>query len=240
MILVDPRFKELFDQMPGAWGCKNNNSEFIYANEEYARIIGVKNKEEIPGMTDFDMPCETVNCASLFREQDKSVMETGKRMKILDIHPFARHEWKAYIFTKTPLLDDNKNIIGTIFHGLDVTETYLLDIGCLLSKFAIQGVKEDLLGQNSFMLSHDFKELKLTVRESECLFYLLRGKTVKQIAIVLKISSRTVEEYCEKLRVKFRALNKNELIEKAIEKGYLNTIPATLFNKQLSITLRED
>jgi PAS domain-containing protein len=60
--------------MPGAWGCKDINSVFIYANQTYADIIGIKNKEDIIGKTDFDMSCETVNVAELFQAQDKKVM----------------------------------------------------------------------------------------------------------------------------------------------------------------------
>lgn len=66
------------------------------------------------------------------------------------------------------------------------------------------------------------EEIKLTARESECLFYLLRGKTAKKIATILGISHRTVETYVDYLKIKFQALNKSELIEKAIEKGYFN------------------
>jgi DNA-binding CsgD family transcriptional regulator len=89
------------------------------------------------------------------------------------------------------------------------------------------------------MLSTKFSGLQLTDRQSEVLFYLLRGKTVKQIALLLKISPRTVDEHLEQLRYKFNASNKNELIDKAISAGFLNTIPERLFRTQLSIELKD-
>jgi PAS domain-containing protein len=111
--LIDQKLQSLFDQMPGCWGCKDHDSKFIYANKEYADIIGVgrQNHLNIIGRTDFDMPCDTVNCAELFRKQDRRVILTEKRMRILDIHPFSGKEWKAYIFTKTPLYNDQNKII---------------------------------------------------------------------------------------------------------------------------------
>ena len=38
---------------------------------------------------------------------------------------------------------------------------------------------------------------------------------------------------------KFGATSKRELLDVATQQGYLNQIPATLFNQQLSVILRE-
>lgn len=236
--VLDPKIKYLFDQMPGAWGCKDKESTFIYANEEYGKIIGVRNHEDITGMTDYDMPCDTVKCAGMFREQDKTVISTGKRMRILDIHPFSGQVWKAYIFTKTPLLNEEKRIVGTVFHGMDITDASMLEMGTVLTRLAVESVPNDLLGgQTSYLIGNNFKNIKLTERQSECLFYLLRGKTAKQMAKILNISHRTIEEYLEQLKCKFNVVTKYDLINKAIECGYLNVIPETLFNRQLSLKL---
>ena len=235
--IVSPELKNLFDQMPGAWGCKDENSVFMYGNAEYGRIIGLPHHEDVIGRTDFDMPCDTVNCAHLFRAQDKKVIQTLERMRILDIHPFAGG-WKAYIFTKIPMYDKDKKVIGTIYHGANITNSISIEIGALLSHYYVEGVKNKLLGQNNYMPSSKFSDVKLTSRQTEVLFYLLRGKTAKKIALLLNISYRTVEEYLEQLRLKFNASNKNELIEKAMCAGFLNIIPESLFHSQLSIELK--
>jgi DNA-binding CsgD family transcriptional regulator len=241
-VQIDPKLQSLFDQMPGCWGCKDKDSVFMYANKEYAKIIGVKESRhlDIIGRTDFDMPCDTVNCAELFRKQDNTVIVSEKRMRILDIHPFSGKEWKAYIFTKTPLYDDHKNITGTIFHGAEITNSTTLELGSFLSKMT-SDIQNDLLGsQNSFLLTNKLNEIKLSNREAECLFFILRGKTVKLIARFLGISPRTVEEHVANLKRKFTSQNKHELIDKAIQAGFLNTIPEGLFQTQLSVALKEE
>ncbi len=225
--------------MSGVWGCKDENSVFMYANEEYGKIIGLKHHYEVIGRTDFDMPCETVNCAHLFQLQDKEVILTSKKMRILDIHPFAGHEWRAYIFTKVPLIDETNKVIGTIFHGADITSSNIIELGCILSKISDNKSGDESLGQSSYLLGKNLDKLKLSDRQTEILFYLLRGKTVKKIALLLNISPRTTEDYLEQLKNKFNAINKHELIDKAINLGYLNLIPERLFNKQLSIILKE-
>ena len=237
--VIDSELKVLFDQMPGAWGCKDENSVFIYANKEYGRIIGLPHHEDVIGRTDYDMPCETVNCAGLFRAQDQQVIQTVKCMRILDIHPFAGGEWKAYVFTKTPLMTKDKNIVGTIFHGVDITNASSIEIGSLLARMQVEGVRNELLGQNSYVIGNNFSKIKLTARQAECLFFILRGRTTKQIAKILNISFRTVDEHYENLRLKFQSQNRYELIDKAIAGGFLNMIPERLFNTQLSVILRD-
>ncbi|WP_347571405.1 helix-turn-helix transcriptional regulator [Legionella sp.] len=68
----------------------------------------------------------------------------------------------------------------------------------------------------------------------ECLFYLLRGKTNKEVAKQLHLSPRTIEQYVEQLKNKFVCDKKSELIEFAVNKGYMNIIPSSLLNLRLS------
>ena len=209
----------------------------MYGNAEYARIIGLRNHLDVIGRSDFDMPCETVNCAEMFREQDKHVIKTEKKMRILDIHPFAGNEWKAYIFTKTPLIEDEK-IIGTIFHGTDITKSSVIELGSVLSRVSEKN-SSPLTGQNSYSIGNLDQSLNLTTRQSEVLFYLIRGKTCEKIAKVLNLSVRTIYDHVESLKFKILSASKYELIDRAIEKGYLNMIPESLFQTQLSVSLDE-
>lgn len=238
MSILSEDQRTLFDTLPTASGCKDLNSNFIYANQNYANIIGLKNKEDVVGRTDFDMPCKTVNCAEMFRAQDLQVITKLHSMRILDIHPFAGGEWKAYIFSKSPLII-NRQVIGTIFSGQDITNVSTLELGALLSKMRIEGVTNDLLGQDSYMFGSKFNKMNLTNRESEVLFFVLRGKTAKIIAKTLKLSPRTIEKYIDALKAKFNVNNLHELIDKSISLGYLNIIPEGLFSTQISYCLSE-
>lgn len=65
----------------------------------------------------------------------------------------------------------------------------------------------------------DLKILRrcLSKREAECLYFLLRGNTAKNIANILRLSPRTVEHYLENVKMKFNVRTKTELIEKTID-----------------------
>jgi len=52
-----------------------------------------------------------------------------------------------------------------------------------------------------------------TKRETECMVWLLRGKTIVSVAAILKISPRTVESYIKNMKEKFACRTKFELID---------------------------
>ena len=226
-------FLKTLDQMKSPWACKDLNSIFIYANDAYANITGYHSAEDVIGKTDYDAPSKTSSCANQFRSQDKLVIQQNFSMQILDVHPYVGDQWGVYIFNKNPLLGANGEIIGTILNGIDITNSLFIEIGQLLLASNIRNNKNR---QNSYVLgSSPHSEIKLSNREQECLFFFLRGKTAKQIGVILGVSHRTVESYLEMLRIKFNCKNRCELLDAAIEVGMLEVIPKTIFNYQLSI-----
>jgi DNA-binding CsgD family transcriptional regulator len=57
-------------------------------------------------------------------------------------------------------------------------------------------------------------DIYFTRREMDVLLHLLHGKTAKQTAGMLGISSRTVENICERIKEKANCKNKYDLIAK--------------------------
>lgn len=231
---VDPSLRMLFDQMPGLWGCKDEHSVFMYANAAYGRAVGVGHHLDMVGRTDFDTPCDTAACAGLFQAQDKEVMVSARPLRILDIHPFSGGKWCAYLFTKTPLIQQGE-IIGTIFHGVDITSARTLELGSLLGRIRAGAGQE---GQLSYLVGDHAGSVDLSPREAEVLFFLIRGKRVKDVAVALDLSPRTVEQHVATLRHKFSATSQCELIDQAINSGYLDYIPERLFKQQMSVIVR--
>jgi DNA-binding CsgD family transcriptional regulator len=63
----------------------------------------------------------------------------------------------------------------------------------------------------------NFSKLKLSRREKECFDKIVLGLTVREIALRLNLSIRTVEHYIESLRSKLGCSKKTEIIERGIE-----------------------
>lgn len=183
------------------------------------------------------MPSPTIECAQEFQRQDKYVLQTGQSLKILDIHPYPDGHWRAHIFTKTPWKDEQGNILGTIFYGRELTDTAVIEVGYWVCRAVDVAPNQ----QSIFRFSNlNPKPEKLTIREQETLFLLLYGKKPQYISQVMGISTKTVEGHVARLRNKFRANSKNELIDKAMEAGYGSIVPKTLLKHQLSVVLNGD
>lgn len=58
--------------------------------------------------------------------------------------------------------------------------------------------------------------ISFTKRESECLFLLARGATIKRMAQILGLSPRTVEMHVNNLKHKLGVSYKSDLVQKAI------------------------
>ncbi|MCD9469238.1 helix-turn-helix transcriptional regulator [Photobacterium phosphoreum] len=223
---------EILNQLPGCWGCKDINSVFVYVNDEYSRIIGFNNPLDCIGLTDFDIPHLNPKYAHLFQQQDLQVIQSEKQLRILDIHPYADGYWRAHLFTKTAWRDNNNNVIGVIFSGVELKHTSLLEIGHWICRSNTTQYHE----KNTF---NQQVNIFLNTRESEVLFLLLYGKKPQYISKTLQLAVKTVENYVVRLREKFNANSKGELIELALDAGFGSHIPESMLKTQQSIILTE-
>jgi len=228
--LLQPSFSEdIFSQVPGAFVWKDLDSTFLGANAEYAQLFGFKSKEEVIGKTDHDLQCKAAEHADRFRALDQTVLQSQKIIKALEIHKYA-DGIKVYLTTRQALKNPDNSLRGTICHGIELNNQLYAEIGTMLLRFnPIADRCSDKEG--SYSIGGKYAEAFLSRRESEILFFLLRGKSAKAIACLLKISFRTVEKYVENLKIKFLCKNKADLISYAIETGFIYSIPNSLLSE---------
>ncbi|MGC7403891.1 PAS domain-containing protein [Pandoraea pneumonica] len=236
---IPAELRQFFDDTPGCWGCKDENSSFLYANAAYGRLIGLDSHLDAVGRTDFDMPGKTVECAAQFQAQDREVVRTRSALRIFDWHPYRDGNWQAHIFTKSPLVSAGGDVVGTIFHGEDLSQfPDCPRLGALLSRRHGDRNRGRLDQQASYLVDTcNATAPTISPRLREVLFFTVRGWSAKMIAQVLGLSSRTVEAHIEALRQAFNVKHRSQLIEAAIAAGQFNVIPASLFNRQLSLIL---
>jgi DNA-binding CsgD family transcriptional regulator len=226
-------FATLYDYFPNLmiWE-KNQNSLFKSANLMACQLLGLKKSEDICGLSDYDLPCRAAELAEIWQQDDKQVMFTARSMQFFEI-VHSQTSFNLLLVTKIPQLDQQKNLIGTYGYAVDVTEPYA-KISRILTRHLNQ--RKNALFQDRYIIGQK-PGFDLTGRQSECLFFTLRGKTCKEIGKILNLSPRTIECYMEELKAKFNCKTRNELIDKAISQGFLYVIPQHLFNQQLSILI---
>lgn len=64
----------------------------------------------------------------------------------------------------------------------------------------------------------------LAVRKKQCLYYLAKGMTYKEIAFTLNLSQKTVEHYVENIKIKLNCNSRSDLIKLAWDMKIWDTI----------------
>ena len=71
-----------------------------------------------------------------------------------------------------------------------------------------------------YYLGGAYRDLYLSRREAECLSYLSDGLSAKEISKHMKISYRTTQQHLERIKIKFGALSRGDLLVKARNGGF--------------------
>ncbi len=117
------------------------------------------------------------------------------------------------ISIKFPLRNEDNNIVGIFSCDVPFTLHSIMDVLPNMFKMGIFNWLDPKWFQ---------QKLFFPKREQECLYLLVTGKTIKQIARILKLSPRTVEHYLESVKEKTGTTHRSELIEKAIDMGFVS------------------
>ena len=214
---------------PGACAIKSINSTFLDMSDATALLLGWKKASLGIGKTEYDIPCAIVKFVETHIKTDQNVIKQNKNLVGLCVGNYATG-WSTLLFEKTPIKLNGFEEPGVFIKTIDMTiivpetlKLYMLD-----SKFSTSPNLPCY-----YILSENQLSLLLTERQQECLSLLIRGKTAKQIANILDISLRTVEEHIIKIKQKLNCYNKSQLVEKAIDSGFLYYIPSRFFSVNL-------
>lgn len=215
-------------KLPGLFLVKNSDSIFLNMTLDMAKLIGWKTVETSLGKTDYDVPCKAAEFASQYISLDKQVIESKKNLLSIESQYFA-DGWKTNL-VKRNLFEDQNNPHTLLTQLIDITDTSLHRNCMAVGKLSKKGAPKAAIYTLSDHTQHSFN---LSRRQEECLFFLIRGKTTKQIASILNLSPRTVEDYIDNIKIKFDCLSRHQLIDKAVHSNFFYYIPNSLMQKNL-------
>lgn len=211
---------ELLNKIPGAIGFKDKYSVYLGGNQFLAHTMGFAKPQDIIGMKDTDIKSEMVAFADKFVRDDKEVLRAGERQHI-DIGRYNDGVLRATLSTKKVLLTAHQETVGTVFSRVELKSS-------ILSKLLDKSLNIKL--PLYYSITSQYGEYSLSKRESESLFYLIRGYTAREIAQRLGLSSKTIEYHIEQLKNKLNCSKKSELIEKSIDLGFIYNIPVSILD----------
>ncbi len=215
----------------------DTHSRYTYYNPAYATLVGVADKprDYLIGKTVADMHCKAAQCASIFWEEDALVKRSKKMVRVLNSIQMADGLWKILQIDKQPILNVEGEVEAIIFHLVDQSANHMLDLALSIAK--THKPNQEMPNGLLINISALPEKIDLKPKESECLFYLSRGFSYKEIAKFQDIAYRTVVDHIERLKLKFKATTTEDLINRALTAGYPGSVPQRYFEQQLSIIL---
>lgn len=222
--LKNVSFEGLINSLPGIIWFKNQELNYIASSQQLNEFVGFPVKDYIIGKNDYQLPWEQF--AKVYQDGNKKIISTGK--SIIFLHPMQMFNSQQIIILtqKSPVYDESQKIVG-----VNGTVSVVATLECFQNILKLNQYDYSVTGKNKnydpiqYELSNDFSQFDLSKRETICLFYLIRGKTAKEIAEIIYLSKRTVEKHIDNIRLKLHCNTKSEIIAKAIDAGFVYLIP---------------
>jgi len=199
----------------GLYAKKDVDSVITECDEMFLQYTGAKSKDEIVGHTDFEFVWQEY--APLYRKHELDILSGNEYSAIIPVKD-ADNNTLLFLHNKIRTLDEKGEVDGLIVRAMEILNPNYHELITSLTKINTQ--KKPV-----FALGKKINDIELSVRQKQCLFFLLYGKTAKAIANILKISPRTVETHIDNMKIKFGCRSKSELIDAAINLGFLDVLP---------------
>lgn len=224
-----PQFHDILDNLSAIVYTTNLNSQFDWLNVQAAHLTGYSNRDSAIGCRYHDLRCSAVEFADTFEKQDKQVIDSGVAQKYLALVNYSENKYQMLMGEKSPIYTKDKELIGIYSHFIDIPQQSLINHFFIASNEKLINYSPVTNKQFVYHITKQLQSEKLTPRQIEILYFLLRGLSAREIGICLHISRRTVEDHINNLKALFFVNKKSSLISIALEKGYGNIMPDSLF-----------
>lgn len=206
--LIDP----IVETTSAAAYWKDRQSRYLGANQPMLLLANMNSNEEIVGTTDFDFWCQ--NEATVMVEHDQEIAAEDYQKGYIELSRSILEPQcsKKYFSYKVPMHARSGKIIGVfglsyLVDGIDSLVNAFNELGSFINSNVLEKVTQ----------SESLQTTPLSARQIDCLYYLVKGMTSKQIANTLNLSPRTIEYYLDTIKIKLNCTNKAELIACALQ-----------------------
>lgn len=199
----------LWDTQIEPFGVKDCTSTFVYANQAYIDLLALPDRFDVSGRKDGELPAPTSEFQAQFQAHDRLVELTRQIKRSLEVHPFGRdRQLQAYYFEKMPFYNEHGEIVGTLFHGYKASNLR---------------INFNHVASTSIILSPP--DNTFSKREWDIVFLLLKGKTQKEVSVILSLSYAGIKQRVSWIFNKAGVNSVHELRLLSEENGWINYFP---------------
>ena len=185
--------------------CKTLDAMILEVNDLQARYIANSSRNEIIGKNFKDfMPSEF----------EKSMwLNDNQAIKSNTIKLFIENAiGSPFLSLKTQARDSSNHIIGIAGLSFNLTQVALPEIINVINQLSLTTALPSFPLIPSSTIS--FCNLPLSEREKECVQYISKGMSAKEIGRTMNISYRTAEAHIAKIKFKLSCQTRSQIIDK--------------------------
>ncbi|MDN0117963.1 LuxR C-terminal-related transcriptional regulator [Yersinia frederiksenii] len=169
----------MMEHLSEPWGIKDLNSRHIYMNKAAYLYTNTPLSFEIEGKMDDEFPAYWAEFSPEFIEHDKRTEESQDRVTVIETHYwYGKDTLTPYISEKLPIYNDRKEVIGVMWSAKPLNTLSPL-------KYINQ--------QKPSVLTTEINSSTFTRAELDVIFLMLQRFSVKEIAKIYNISTKTIE-----------------------------------------------
>ncbi|MDR3432430.1 MAG: PAS domain-containing protein [Rouxiella aceris] len=184
-LILPKMLTRTLDQLPAPFFIRDKSLRFIYANMALVKFVGLRSADAIIGRMDDEIPAslfDNPESAKHWQEQVKYVVNTQKRISLLEVHPGAVDS--PYLSKKVPFYNENNQCVGMVGS---------------IKYLEIFSANDYIRGRLPGSLLLEKPDELFTEKECEVIFLKLQGMTSKNIGQMLCKSSRTIENTLQRI-----------------------------------------
>jgi PAS domain S-box-containing protein len=110
----------ILNSAPGNVYIKDVNGRYLGCNKEALSILNISDENEIIGKTDYDILPKEI--ADGLRKIDQDIINNGATYVTEEVGQDANFKKAIFLTKKTPLYDEEGNVIGLIGISFDITD----------------------------------------------------------------------------------------------------------------------
>lgn len=190
----------------------NTDSAILNINQHSAKLCGFESIHDAIGKSVFDV---------LHRDSAQSITNVDKYVasnrctKIHDDLMIRSDSYtEEYLTIKSPVYNENDQIIGIFGCSIAINKQPLAESLSVITDLNL--LKSPGMQNKNGVISHagdHINGIYYSYREIQILNYSSKGRTAREIATILKLSHRTVENYLSRIKDKLGASKKSHMIE---------------------------
>lgn len=229
-LALAPAKQDIIDQLHGFYAMFDLQSRVSLINQTGATWLGFKSPEKAMGAKYEEIPAPAGKASDFFYHIDDLVLTRKKSVFYLGYYGY-HDTYRVIQGVKSPFFNQERDIIGISCQFQDVTHLNIVNKDHLLFEPDYLHTQHDEIKQFCYLFFEQQENQLLSEREQECLFFLLRRKTAKEIARILSLSPRTVETHMERIRLKLQCPSTSDLLEKATVENFGCHLPLKYLQK---------